>query len=221
MAKEEGLLDIDLETKPGSIILTYSESEKNRTIDFLDANNNPISLRDFAGKGVELHGVVDIDESVKAGGGGKTFGKINSYAGIRSSRKGEAAKKETIILPLSAITEESGNASNTLQSALPEGFVVTDNSIFGFGNGITVVAPNGKVYEYTSKQGPTDAATIKVDLEAFVKKNNVPAEDAAAKAAKAAAAKAAAAAAAKKKSPIPAPGGGSFGSDKAPRKIKG
>jgi hypothetical protein len=208
MAKEEGLLDIDLETKPGSIILTYSESEKNRTIDFLDANNNPISLRDFAGKGVELHGVVDIDESVKAGGGGKTFGKINSYAGIRSSRKGEAAPLVAVAVPLSAITEESGNASSTLQSALPEGFVVTDNSIFGFGNGITVVAPNGKVYEYTSKQGPTDAATIKVDLEAFVKKNNVPAEDAAAKDA---ATKAAKAAAAKKgNSPIAAPGAGTM-----------
>jgi hypothetical protein len=216
MAKEEGLLDIDLETKPGSIILTYSEAKKNRTIDFVDANNNPISLRDFSGKGVELHGVVDRDKAVKAGGGGKTFGRITDYSGIRSSRAGEAATPVAVAVPLSAITEESGNASSTLQSALPEGFVVTDNSIFGVGNGITVVAPNGKTYEYTSKKGATDAATIKVDLEAFVKTNNVPAEDAAAKAA------AAKAAAAKRgNSPIAAPGGGSFGSDKAPRKIKG
>jgi hypothetical protein len=217
IAQSAGLLDIDLETKPGQIILKYADAKKNRTIDFVDANNNPISLRDFAGKGVELHGVVDRDKAVKAGGGGKTFGRITDYSGIRSSRAGEAAPPVAVAVPLSAITEESGNASSTLQSALPEGFVVTDNSIFGFGNGITVVAPNGKVYEYTSKQGPTDAATIKVDLEAFVKTNNVPAKDAAAKAAAAAAA----AAAAKKKSPIPAPGGGSFGSDKAPRKIKG
>jgi len=215
IAQSAGLLDIDLETKPGQIILKYADAKKNRTIDFVDANNNPISLRDFSGKGVELHGVVDRDKAVKAGGGGKTFGRITDYSGIRSSRAGEAATPVAVAVPLSAITEESGNASSTLQSALPEGFVVTDNSIFGFGNGITVVAPNGKVYEYTSKQGPTDAATIKVDLEAFVKTNNVPAKDAAAKAA------AAAAAAAKKKSPIPAPGGGGFGSDKAPRKIKG
>ncbi len=111
---------------------------------------------------------------------------------------------------MSAITEESGKASSTLQSSLPEGFVVEDKG-GTFGNEVKVTAPNGRTYEYTSKKGSTDAATIKVDLEAFVKTNNVPAEDAAAKAA----------AAKKGNSPIAAPGGGSFGSDKAPRKIKG
>ena len=211
MAKEEGLLDIDLETKPGSVILTYAEAKKNRTIDFVDANNNPISLRDFSGKGVELHGVVDRDEAVKAGGGGKTFGRINSYAGIRSSRAGEAATPLPVAVPLSAITEESGKASSTLQSSLPEGFVVEDTG-GTFGNGVKVKAPNGKVYEYTSKQGPTDAATIKGDLEAFIRTNNVPVD--AAKAAKDAAAK-------KGNSPIAAPGNGVFGSGSTPRKIKG
>jgi hypothetical protein len=172
MAQEAGLLDIDLETKPGSIILTYSEAKKNRTIDFVDANKNPISLRDFAGKGVELHGVVDRDQAVKAGGGGKTFGKINSYAGIRSSRKGEAAKKETIILPLSAITQPSEKASSTLQSSLPVGFVVEDKG-GTFGNEVKITAPNGKTYEYVSKKGTTDAGTIKVDVETWVNANNV------------------------------------------------
>jgi hypothetical protein len=172
MAQEAGLLDIDLETKLGSIILTYSEAKKNRTIDFVDANNNPISLRDFSGKGVELHGVVDRDKAVKAGGGGKTFGKINSYAGIRSSRKGEAAKKETIILPLSAITQPSEKASSTLQSSLPVGFVVEDKG-GTFGNEVKITAPNGKTYEYVSKKGTTDAGTIKVDVETWVNANNV------------------------------------------------
>jgi hypothetical protein len=172
MAQEAGLLDIDLETKPGSIILTYSEAKKNRTIDFVDANNNPISLRDFSGKGVELHGVVDRDKAVKAGGGGKTFGKINSYAGIRSSRKGEAAKKETIILPLSAITQPSEKASSTLQSSLPVGFVVEDKGGWT-GNEIKITAPNGKTYEYVSKKGTTDAGTIKIDVETWVNANNV------------------------------------------------
>jgi hypothetical protein len=215
IAQSAGLLDIDLETKPGQIILKYADAKKNRTIDFVDANNNPISLRDFSGKGVELHGVVDRDKAVKAGGGGKTFGRITDYSGIRSSRAGEAATPVAVAVPLSAITEESGKASSTLQSSLPEGFVVEDKG-GTFGNEVKVTAPNGRTYEYTSKKGSTDAATIKVDLEAFVKTNNVPAEDAAAKAA------AAKAAAAKKgNSPIAAPGGGGFGSDKAPRKIKG
>jgi len=210
IAQSAGLLDIDLETKPGQIILKYADAKKNRTIDFVDANNNPISLRDFSGKGVELHGVVDRDKAVKAGGGGKTFGRITDYSGIRSSRAGEAATPVAVAVPLSAITEESGKASSTLQSSLPEGFVVEDKG-GTFGNEVKVTAPNGKTYEYTSKKGSTDAATIKVDLEAFVKTNNVPAEDAAAKAA----------AAKKGNSPIAAPGGGGFGSDKAPRKIKG
>jgi hypothetical protein len=195
IAQSAGLLDIDLETQPGQIILKYADAKKNRTIDFVDANKNPISLRDFSGKGVELHGVVDRDKAVKAGGGGKTFGRITDYSGIRSSRAGEAATPLPVAVPLSAITEESGKASSTLQSSLPEGFVVEDTAFSIFGNGVKVTAPNGKVYEYTSKQGPTNAATIKGDLEAFVKTNNVPV--------------------------IAAPGGGGFGSDKAPRKIKG
>ena len=215
MAQEAGLLDIDLETKPGSIILTYSEAKKNRTIDFVDANNNPISLRDFSGKGVELHGVVDRDKAVKAGGGGKTFGRITDYSGVRSSRAGEAATPVAVAVPLSAITEESGKASSTLQSSLPEGFVVEDKG-GTFGNEVKVTAPNGKTYEYTSKKGSTDAATIKGDLEAFIRTNNVPVD--AAKAAKDAAAKAAAAK--KGNSPIAAPGDGAFGSGSTPRKIK-
>jgi hypothetical protein len=210
IAQSAGLLDIDLETKPGQIILKYADAKKNRTIDFVDANNNPISLRDFSGKGVELHGVVDRDKAVKAGGGGKTFGRITDYSGIRSSRAGEAATPVAVAVPLSAITEESGKASSTLQSSLPEGFSVEDMGGWT-GNEIKITAPNGKTYEYTSKKGATDAATIKQDLEVFVKTNNVPAEDAAAKAA----------AAKKGNSPIAAPGGGGFGSDKAPRKIKG
>jgi hypothetical protein len=215
MAKEEGLLDIDLETKPGSVILTYADTKKSRTIDFVDANNNPISLRDFSGKGVELHGVVDRDKAVKAGGGGKTFGRITDYSGIRSSRAGEAATPSPVAVPLSAITEESGKASSTLQSSLPEGFSVEDMGGWT-GNEIKITAPNGKTYEYTSKKSATNAAAIKQDLEVFVKTNNVPVDNAPADdaAAKADAAK-------KRNAPIPAPGGGSFGSDKAPRKIKG
>jgi hypothetical protein len=209
MAKAEGLLDIDLETKPGSVILTYADTKKSRTIDFVDANNNPISLRDFSGKGVELHGVVDRDKAVKAGGGGKTFGRITDYSGIRSSRAGEAATPSPVAVPLSAITEESGKASSTLQSSLPEGFSVEDMGGWT-GNEIKITAPNGKTYEYTSKKSATDAATIKQDLEVFVKTNNVPVDNAPADdaAAKADAAK-------KRNAPISAPG--SFGSATKPR----
>lgn len=171
MAQNAGLLDIDLSTSPGKIILKYADAKKNRTIDFLDANKNPISLRDFAGKGVELHGVVDRDKAVKAGGGGKSFGRIDNYSGIKSSRQGEPQPVAAIAIPLSAITEESGAASETLKSSLPSGFVVEDMG-GTFGNEIKITAPNKKVYKYTSKRGTTDASTIKMDLETFVKANN-------------------------------------------------
>lgn len=171
MAQNAGLLDIDLSTSPGKIILKYADAKKNRTIDFLDANKNPISLRDFAGKGVELHGVVDRDKAVKAGGGGKSFGRIDNYSGIKSSRQGEPQPVAAIAIPLSAITEESGAASETLKSSLPSGFVVEDMG-GTFGNEIKITAPNKKVYKYTSKRGTTDASTIKMDLETFAKANN-------------------------------------------------
>jgi hypothetical protein len=171
MAQNAGLLDIDLSTSPGKIILKYADAKKNRTIDFLDANKNPISLRDFAGKGVELHGVVDRDKAVKAGGGGKSFGRIDNYSGIKSSRQGEPQPVAAIAIPLSAITEESGAASETLKSSLPSGFVVEDMG-GTFGNEIKITAPNKKVYKYTSKRGTTDASTIKMDLETLVKANN-------------------------------------------------
>jgi len=207
IAKKEELVDIDLESEPGKVILKYLNPAKNRTIDFFDASNNPISLRDFAGKGVELHGVVDRDEAVKAGGGGAKFGRITDYSGIRSSREGESVSTK-VAVPLSAITEESGKASSTLQSSLPDGFVVDDMGGI-FGNEIKITAPNGKTYEYTSKKGATDAATIKRDLEVFVKTNNIkPKTDKNNTTAKG-------------KGPIAAPGGGTFGSGSAKRKIKG
>jgi hypothetical protein len=203
IAKKEELVDIDLESEPGKVILKYLNPAKNRTIDFFDASNNPISLRDFAGKGVELHGVVDRDEAVKAGGGGTTFGRITDYSGIRSSREGESVSTK-VAVPLSAITEESGKASSTLQSSLPDGFVVNDMG-GPFYNDIKVTAPNGKTYEYTSKKGATDAATIKRDLEVFIKTNNVkPKPDKNNTTPK-------------EKGPIAAPGGTTFGSTTKPR----
>jgi len=170
IAKAEGLLDIDLESEPGQIILRYADSKKNRPIPYLDDSGNPISLRDFAAKGVELHGVDDVDKAFRAGGGGTTFGRIASYKGIRSKRAGEKAQAAPISVPLGAITEPSQNASVTLQGALPAGFVVTDKGGYT-GNEVEVKAPNGKTYQYTSKKSTASADIIKKDLEAFIKAN--------------------------------------------------
>ena len=171
IAQQAGLLGIDM-TKEGKITLKYSDPVKNRTIDYLDANKNPISLRDFSGLGVELHGVVDRDKAVKAGGGGTGFGRVAStdLSKVTSQRQGAAPQAAPVTVPLTAITQESGVASSTLQGSLPSNFKVKD--LGGtFGNDIEVTAPNGKTYKFTAKKSVTAAEIIKKDLEAFVKAN--------------------------------------------------
>lgn len=169
IAQQAGLIDIDLTTS-GKINLKYADPVKNRTIDYLDASGNPVSLRDFSGLGVELHGVVDRDKAVKAGGGDGTFGRVTDYSTIRSSRQGQAATAAAVKVPLTAITQESGAASVALQGALPTGFKVEDLG-GNFGNDIQVTAPNGKTYKFSAKKSVTAAEIIKKDIEDFVKAN--------------------------------------------------
>jgi hypothetical protein len=167
-AQQLGLIDIDLSSQPGKVLLKYVDRKMDRSIDMVDESGKPVSLRDFSSKGVELHGVEDRDKAMRAGGGSGTYGKITDYKGIRASRQGEA---KPINVPLSAITEESGAASKTLQDALPSGFVVKDTGGV-FGNTIEVTAPNGKTYKYTSKIKGPSADSFKKDLEKFVEENS-------------------------------------------------
>ena len=171
-AQQLGLVDIDLETQPGKVLLKYVNNKMDRTIDLLDASKNPISLKDFSSKGVELHGVVDRDKAMKAGGGGTVFGRIADYKGIRASRRGVSSSFEPIVVPLNAITSESSEAANALQSSLPSGFKVKDTGGL-IGNTVELTAPNGQVYKYTSKKGAVSSEAIKKDLEAFIRANNV------------------------------------------------
>jgi hypothetical protein len=173
IAQEAGLLDIDMRT-PGEIRLKYVDSAKNRTITYLDANGNPISLRDFSGKGVELHGVVDRDKAVRAGGGGTGFGKVGAeeLSTVRANRQGIETPAAPFSVPLGSIIEESGNAVKILEKALPEGFKVRDLANFGvFGNDVEIEASNGEKYRYTAKKSAAEAEKIKKDIDAFVMAN--------------------------------------------------
>jgi hypothetical protein len=174
MAKEEGLLDIDM-SKNGVISLKYENSAKNRDISYLNKEGNPISLYDFAGKGVELHGVVDRDQAVKAGGGGKGFGRLDVYKDVRAFRKGkEAAPPQDVsaLITSDLFTTKSEKSSTNLQSVLPTGFVVKD--IGGvFGNNVEVTAPNGKTYIYNANQKSDKAESLVPGLQQFIKLNNV------------------------------------------------
>jgi hypothetical protein len=187
MAKEEGLLDIDM-SKNGVISLKYENSAKNRDISYLNKEGNPISLYDFAGKGVELHGVVDRDQAVKAGGGGKGFGRLDVYKDVRAFRQGRAtAPTEEFIAEITPdlFTSKSEKSSVNLQSILPKGFVVKD--IGGaFGNNVEITAPNKKTYIYNANMKSDKAAGAVPGLQQFIKLNNVATSSASAGAAGAA-----------------------------------
>jgi hypothetical protein len=168
IAKKEGLLGIDM-SQEGKIILKYAEPIKNRTIDYLDANKNPISLRDFSGLGVELHGVVDRDKAVKAGGGGSGFGRIADYKTVTSQRAGQAPAPAQITIPLGGITQPSQKAIKILQGALGPNFIVKEVPYTW--NDIEITTKDGKqTYPFTSGKGAAAADVIKKDLEAWAKK---------------------------------------------------
>ena len=83
------LLEIDLETQPGSVILKYKDSKNDRVIPMQGS-----TLFDFASKGVELHGVTDRKLAMQAGGGGTGYGALSDFTGIKSSRAGASGVQD-------------------------------------------------------------------------------------------------------------------------------
>jgi hypothetical protein len=177
IAQEAGLLGIDL-SQNGKIKLTYADPVKNRTIDYLDANNNPVSLRDFSGLGVELHGVVDRDKAVKAGGGGTGFGKVNDLATVTSQRQGAAPVPVKTTIPVSAIEMSSTQAAVSIQESVGDGFIVKDltpGALQGNRVKVTSVA-TGKTFTINTKIKGDAANNAKKDLQDFVNLNKVATE---------------------------------------------
>jgi len=173
-AQAQGLLGVDVST-PGIVKLSYADSKRNRSISMLDAVGKPISLFDFAGKGVELHGVVDREKAVKAGGGGTGFGtlKPEEWRSVKSVRQGEAAAAPIVAVTPDLFTIKSEKSTERLKGLLPSGFNVED--IGGaFGNDVKVTAPNGKTYTYNSNVSTTQASIEKAGLEQFIKINGAP-----------------------------------------------
>jgi hypothetical protein len=170
IAFKNGLTGIDIGTD-NTILLTYMDPSQNNTIKFTDNNNNPIPIDQFSALGVELHGVVDRNKSVRAGGGGGAFVPITGN--ISAKRQGKSAAVKPITIPLAAITEPSQNAVTSLQSSLPEGFTAKDlsNPYVPGSNNLQITAPNGKIYNYSSKKGVTTATAVKADIEEFIRDN--------------------------------------------------
>lgn len=176
-AQAQGLLGVDVST-PGVVKLSYADPKKNRSISMLDASGAPISLFDFAGKGVELHGVVDRKEAVKAGGGGTGFGKLNDadWKSIKALRAGESAVAPVApvvnILP-ELFTIKSVKSTRSLQNILGPTFKVED--LGGYtGNDVQVTAPNGQKFTYNANLNKAEATVEKANLEQFIKVNGAP-----------------------------------------------
>jgi hypothetical protein len=162
-------------SQDGKISLTYADPIKNRTINYLDANSNPISLRDFSGLGVELHGVVDRDRAVRAGGGGAGFGRVDDLTTVTSQRQGATTPQRVqVVIPSSAIGMSSTEAAAAIKEALPANFTVEDLTPGLFsGNQVKITAPNKKTFTINTKLTGASAEKVKEEIEDFIKLNNV------------------------------------------------
>ena len=173
-AQAQGLLGVDVST-PGVVKLSYADGKKNRTISMLDATGKPISLFDFAGTGVELHGVVDRQQAVKAGGGGTGYGKLTpaEWKVVKSVRAGEVPVAPVVNILPELFNIKSVQSTKSLQNLLGPTFKVND--IGGaFGNDVEVIAPNGQKFTYNANSSKSEAAVAKADLEQFIKVNGAP-----------------------------------------------
>ena len=98
IARREDLVDIDVRTEPGKVILRYKDSTKDRKIDVLDDAGNPISYSDFMSLGNELHGVDDYGKAVQLSGRSEATYNIDRKG--RATRAGKAnlySDPETIV----------------------------------------------------------------------------------------------------------------------------
>ena len=174
MAQEAGLLEINLQEN-GKIKLVYTDPIKNRTIDYIDESNNPISLRDFSALGVELHGVVDRDKAVKAGGGGTSFGKTDTSK-VVARREGPADETVSFSVPNDLFTIKSVKATANLKNLLPAGFTVIDKG-GTFGNDVHVYAPGKSKaagdtpYIFNANLSASEIPAAKEALELFINDN--------------------------------------------------
>jgi len=175
IAQQQGLLGIDM-SQNGKITLKYADPVKNRTLDYLDASGNPINLRDFSALGVELHGIVDRDKAVRAGGGGAGFGNVaaEDLMNVKSTRQGPAAAPVIVKVPDSIFTIKSEQSVQNLKSLLPSGFKVEeDTGYFGASNDVVVTAPNGEQFRYNANiYSEAEIPVAKEGLQNFIKANS-------------------------------------------------
>jgi len=212
MAIQQGLIDIDF-TDPTNVKLVYDNPIKNRSIPLLK-NGRPVRGDEWARSGSEFTGISDdrvlskysknsfggSADQLKDIGGGRQ-GRNENYDNFRSSLADQPVKD----LIDADNAEETASALNAAYSQYDLSFDYNEN---GFTDEVVIKYKGkqvGNAIPVDSKE--SGAASIKGAIEGILK--NPPPDDADA------------ATAAKGKGPIAAPGGGTFGSGSAKRKIKG
>jgi hypothetical protein len=176
-AIEMELTKIDFTSNPGSVVLNYDNPAMNRTIKMFDDSGRPVNRRDWAALGVELHGVVDREKAIKAGGGAKEYGglKKEDYMNVGTERQGSnIPKRVQVVIPSSAIGMSSTDAAAAIEEAIPANFTVEDLTPGLFsGNQVKITAPNKKTFTINTRLTGDSAEKVKQEIEAFIKLNNV------------------------------------------------
>jgi hypothetical protein len=177
-AIEMGLTKIDFTSNPGSVVLNYDNPAMNRTIKMFDDSGRPVNRRDWAALGVELHGVVDREKAIKAGGGAKEYGglKKEDYMNVGTERQGTPPTPPKLSsIPTDALEMESPEAAATIQASLPSGFTVRDltPSEWNAENKIEIEAPNGEKLTIFTDIGKEEATLRSAQINAWLKANNV------------------------------------------------
>ena len=114
IARKEDLIDIDVRTEPGKVILRYKDSTKNRKIDMLDDDGNPILYSDFVSLGNELHGIDDYGRALELSGREDAAYNID-----RKGRATRAGKANLYSDPETTVTFE-GNRNVTPKSIIED-----------------------------------------------------------------------------------------------------
>ena len=114
IARKEDLIDIDVRTEPGKVILRYKDSTKNRKIDILDDAGNPMPYADFVSLGNELHGIDDYGRALELSGREDATYNID-----RKGRATRAGKANLYSDPETLVTFE-GNRNVTPKSIIED-----------------------------------------------------------------------------------------------------
>lgn len=135
IAQEQGLVDIDLETVPDSVVLKFEQRNDAGEVIARSQRVMPFSKdgKTWAAEGNQIHGENDVNKALKAAGNTFALPLNKDYKGARASRVFEAAKTEASKIAEDAYVTDI-NKNNTkqtiinLKAKLPKGFTVEDSS---------------------------------------------------------------------------------------------